>query len=120
MQTPAEAELVQAVQEPTIPLEIDPQQSRILSTKAPVTRVSVTNPDILEVVQFSPTEFELIGCKTGQTSLTFWFGDRQRRGECVRYLVRVSPNQAIEERRKMEYGDLERRSTSCFPTAWCS
>jgi len=109
--------LVERIMEPGIQLEIDPRRSMILRTKRAVTRVSVTNPDILEVVQFSPTEFELIGGQTGQTSLTFWFGDGDKGGEMLRYLVKVSPNEAIEDRRKTEYGDLEKKINELFPNS---
>ena len=111
----AQAEtLVGMLAEPVIPMKIDPERSLILHMKRPVTRVSVTNPEILEVVQFSPTDFELIGMLPGRTSLTFWFGEE---GEMLRYLVEVSTNQAVEDRRKIEYAELERKINELFPNS---
>jgi pilus assembly protein CpaC len=110
-----EEALIDWVLEPGIPLEIDPRRSKIIRTKRPITRISVTDPDILEVVQFGPTEFELIGGSTGQTSLTLWFADANGGGEILRYLVRVSPDQAIEDRRKIEYAELEKKINEFFP-----
>jgi pilus assembly protein CpaC len=107
--------LVDKVVEPGVPLNIDPQRSLIVHMKRPVTRVSVTDPEVLLITQFSPTEFELIGGKTGQVSLTFWFDEGGRGGQMVRYQVRVSPNQAVEDRRKVEYGDLEKKINELFP-----
>ncbi len=107
--------LVDWILEPGIPLDIDPRRSKIIRTKRPITRISVTDPDILEVVQFGPTEFELIGGSTGQTSLTLWFADPNGGGQILRYLVRVSPDEAIEDRRKIEYGELEKKVNELFP-----
>lgn len=109
--------LIHSISEPEITLDIDPRRSKIIRTKRPVSRVSVTDPSILEVVQFSPTEFELIGGMTGQTSLTFWFDDANNGGQLLRYLVRVSPNEAIEDRRKLEYKELEKKINELFPNS---
>ncbi|NLX99070.1 MAG: hypothetical protein GXY83_23260 [Rhodopirellula sp.] len=97
-------------------LYLDPERSRILRTKKPVTRMSITDPAVLEAVQFSPTEWELIGGRTGQTSLTLWFAAPDGgHGEMIRYLVRVSPNTAIEDRRQIEYEDFEAKLNELFP-----
>ena len=110
-------ELVEWIQEPGTLLSIDPRRSKIIRTKRPVTQVSVTDPQILEIVQFSPYEFELIGGASGQTSLSFWFGDPQNGGQLLRYLVEVSTNEAVEDRRKVEYLDLEQKINELFPNS---
>ena len=100
-------------------LDLDPRRSKILRTKKPVTRVSITNPDVLEVTQFSPTEFELIGTRIGQTNLTLWFAGAggQGEGEMLRYLVRVFPDQGPEDQQTIEYSELERRINELFPNS---
>ena len=100
-------------------LDLDPRHSKILRTKKPVSRVSITNPDVLEVTQFSPTEFELIGTHIGQTTLTLWFAGPagQQFGEMLRYQVRVYPDLGVEEQQKIEYGELERRINELFPNS---
>ncbi len=102
------------VLEPEVTLDIDPQRSKIIRTKRPVSRISITDPSILEVVQFSPTEFELIGGATGRTSLTLWF---EQDGALLRYLVRVSPDEGMEDRRKLEYGELQKKINELFPNS---
>ncbi len=100
-------------------LDLDPRYSKILRTKKPVSRISITNPDVLEVTQFSPTEFELIGTRVGQTNLTLWFAgaNGQGEGEMLRYLVRVYPDLGAEEQQKIEYSELERRINELFPNS---
>jgi pilus assembly protein CpaC len=110
-------EMIDWVLEPAVTLKIEPPRSKIIRTREPVTRLSVTDPEVLEIVQFSPTEFELIGGATGQTSLSFWFGDPQIGGKLIRYFVEVAPNEAIEDRRNVEYGILERKINELFPNS---
>ncbi len=98
-------------------MQIDPRFSKLLKTKRPVTRVSVTNPDVLEIVQFGPTEFELIGGRTGTTTLTFWIDCNDEECEILRYMVQVSPDEAVEERREVEYAVLERKLNELFPNS---
>jgi len=109
--------LIEEIVEPTLIMDLDPRRSKIVRAKRPVSRISITNPEVLEVTQFGPFEFELIGLATGQTSLTFWFGEDPAASEMLRYLVRVSPNEAVEDRRKIEYGDLERKVNEFFPNS---
>jgi len=107
--------LITEVVEAEIPMTLDPRRSKIVRTKKPVSRVSITDPQVLEVVQFDPTEFELIGGQTGQTSLTFWFGQEEQNRELLRFLVTVSPDEAVEDRLEIEYGDLQSRINELFP-----
>jgi len=63
---------------------------------------------------------ELTGLSAGQTSLTFWFGEAGRpgpRGELLRYLVKVAPNQGVENRRQLEYEDLQEKINELFPNS---
>jgi pilus assembly protein CpaC len=104
---------IQDVLLPEVTLQVDPRQSKLIRTRKPVSRFSITNPENLEVVQFSPTEFELIGLKMGQTTLTLWFGDL----EVLRYMVKVSRDTDIGDRRKSEYGDLQDMVNEMFPNS---
>jgi len=105
--------LVADVLEPELLMDLDPRRSKLIRTRVPVTRFSVTNPENLEVVQFSPTEFELIGGQTGETTLTLWFqGDQS-----LRYVVRVARDEATEERTAAEYGKLQNRINEMFPNS---
>ncbi len=108
-----EQTLIQDVLLPEVSLRVDPRFSKLIRTRKPVSRFSITNPGNVEVVQFSPTEFELIGLQFGQTTLTLWFGD----GEVLRYLVSVSRDTDIEDRRKSEYGDLQNMVNEMFPNS---
>jgi len=115
-----ERTLIAEVRETELNLEIEPRSSKIIRTKKPVARTSITNPGVLEVTQFSPTELELIGLGAGETSLTLWFGgpDGGSDRDMLRYQVRVAANDAFEDRRKLEYAALERKVNELFPNSF--
>lgn len=100
-------------------LVVNPTRSRLMRTKRPVGRVSVTDPAVLEVVQYTPTEFELIGGRSGQTTLTLWFPGAPGAGDQIlRFLVKVEPSDAAYERQEVEYGRLQRRINEMFPNSY--
>ena len=75
-------------------LRIEPTRSKLVRTRRPVTRLSITDPNIMDVTQYSPEEFEFIGRKSGETTLTIWFGEEGQEPTVVRYLVQVGPRTA--------------------------
>lgn len=109
--------LISEVLEPEVVLEIDPRRSKLIRTKAPVSRFSITDPNILDVVQFSPSEFELIGNQAGQTTLTLWFGGVGQEQRVLRYLVKVAIDRGDEARRRLEYGELQQMINEMFPNS---
>jgi pilus assembly protein CpaC len=104
--------LIAEVLEPEVRIEVNIHRSKLIRTKVPITRFSITTPNTLDVVQFSPTEFELIGLRQGQTTLTLWFGDNQ----VLRYLVRIVAG-AKPVGVEREYGDLEQKINEMFPNS---
>jgi len=103
--------LIASVRLPEARLVLDPRRSKLITTKKPVSRFSITNPETADVVQFGPTEFELIGIQAGQTTLTLWFGQE----EVLRYLVEVKRDGQVEDQREAEYADLQKMVNEMFP-----
>ena len=68
-----EARLIDEVLEPELLFPLDPSQSKVVRTKLPIERIAVTDSTIVEVTEFSATEFEVLGLKAGETTLTIWF-----------------------------------------------
>lgn len=104
-------ELIEEIIDPQITIQVDPRKSRLVRTKRPVSRFSITNPSVIDVVQFSPTEFELIGNQVGITTMTLWYPGDGDEPEIIRYLVRVAP----DETAALEYGQLQDRVNELFP-----
>jgi pilus assembly protein CpaC len=105
--------LIGEILEPEATLSVSVNRSKLIRLKQPVTRVSITTPNLLDVVQFSPTEFELIGKDEGETTMTLWFGQNQ----VLRYLIKVTYDQGVDDRRKMEYAELQNMINEMFPNS---
>jgi pilus assembly protein CpaC len=112
-----EQRLIREVLDPEMVFEVEPMKSRIVRTHRPITRIAVTNPDIVEVNEFSTDEIELIGKQTGSTTLSLWFEQPNAEPTVLRYLVRVQANQAVQERAEAEYSRLQRRLRELFPNS---
>jgi pilus assembly protein CpaC len=104
--------LIAEVLEPEVKMELTVHRSKLIRTKVPVTRFSITDPTTMDIVQFSPNEFELIGKKAGRTSFTLWFGENQ----ALRYMVTVLPG-SESEIAKIEYRKLQNKINEMFPNS---
>jgi pilus assembly protein CpaC len=112
-----EANLLDMVIDPELVLHIHPTRSKIVRTRQPVTRVAITDPSVLEINQFGPQEFEFIGRRSGETTLTLWFTAADGLESIIRYLVRVASDQAQQERAEVEYALLQDRINELFPNS---
>jgi len=79
-------------------LDVQVRRSILLRTKSDIYRTAVVDPQICDVVQFTPREVSIIGKGQGATNVTFWFNDGRHRP--VNYVVQVKPD--LEERRRLE------------------
>jgi len=102
--------LIGEVLDAEVTLELSQRRSRLFRTKQPVFRFSITNPSIVELLQFGPTDFELIGGAIGETTMTLWFGPEDN-PTILRYLVQVRPVAGVE------YGELQERINELFPNS---
>jgi len=76
--------------DPEATLTLYPHRSRVIRTRAPILRFTVTVPDVLTVVQVAPNEFELIGGQPGLTTFNIWFVNPSNGQEAtLRYVVFV-------------------------------
>lgn len=98
-------------------LLIDPVRSKLLKTQLPVGRIAITDPSVVEVVQYGPDELEFFGRKSGETTMTIWFNAPGAPPRIIRYLVRVEPDQSAQIRAEREYKLLEARINELFPNS---
>ena len=71
-------ELISDIIEPSAELKIQLRRSKLVQTKKPIQRAAVADPDVVELVAFGTQEIELIGKKSGSTTLTLWMGDAEQ------------------------------------------
>jgi pilus assembly protein CpaC len=108
--------LIADIQETETTMEVNLQRSKLLRTRFPVSRVSIVNPSVIEVVQYGPQEFELIGRAVGQTTMTFWFGGLEQT-PVLRYQVMVTRDPEAVDQRKLEYVELQKMVNEMFPNS---
>jgi pilus assembly protein CpaC len=107
-------ELVDEIVTAEVELEISMRRSKILRMRQDVFRVAVADPTILDFVAFGSREMELIGKQTGSTTVTLWLGDEQN-AELLSMLVSVVKDDAVDDMRRLEYGELEQMINEMFP-----
>ena len=68
-------QLMGKVHDVELTVTVKPNVSKLIKTKRPIHRISITDPTVMGVIQYSPTEFELVGFRHGTTSMTIWYGN---------------------------------------------
>lgn len=112
-----ESSLIEEVLEPELIFRVAPARSKIVRTRMPVSRVAITDPSMMEINEFGPNEFEIIGLKAGETTLTLWFQDENGGTRRLRYLVQITANDSELLQAEYEYGKLEHRINELFPNS---
>ena len=95
-------------------LDVIARRSQLIVTRDRVRRIHISDPSILEVVQFTETEFSLIGLELGVTDMTFWF---EGSDQPSMYVVRTIPDPSLEEQRRLDYGKIEQKLTLLYPNS---
>lgn len=108
--------LVESVISAEVELEVSMRRSKILRMKADIFRAAVADPSILDFVAFGSREIEIIGKQTGSTTVTLWLGDEQN-AQLLSMLVTVVKDDAVDDKRRMEYGELEAMINEMWPNS---
>lgn len=95
-------------------LQVIHHRSRLLITHQSTWRISVTDPAICEVVQYSPTELAILGIGLGTTDVWLWFEGSETP---LMYSVTVVRDPSLDEQRKIDLGKLERRLQVLYPNS---
>ncbi len=95
-------------------LEVIHHRSQLVTTRQKVRRFAITDPNIIEIVQYTPTEFAIVGNARGTTDLMIWF---EGEDAPLMYLTTVIPDPSLEERRRIDYGKIERKLALMYPNS---
>lgn len=98
-------------------IRLGQRRTKLFRTKQPVGRIAITDPNIVEVIQYGPTEFEFVGNTSGETSLTMWFAGVDGTQKILRFVVKVEADSQEEEQAEIEYARLEARLNELFPNS---
>lgn len=109
-------DLIDEVVSAEVELEVSLHRSKIMRMKQDIFRVAVADPTILDFVAFGSREVEIIGKQTGSTTVTLWIGD-ELNAQLLSMLVTVVKDDAVDDRRRLEYGELEAMVNEAFPNS---
>jgi len=93
-------------------MDVVHRRSQLVVAKTPVSRIAIADDTVIDVVQYSPTEFGIIGLAIGTTNLHLWFDDSP---EPLIYLIEVIRDPTSEDRLRTEFGKLEKQLQILFP-----
>ncbi|MFN0197553.1 MAG: type II and III secretion system protein family protein [Planctomycetaceae bacterium] len=109
-------DLIDQIYESEAELQVTLRRSKILKMKQDIFRVAVADPGVIEFVAFGSREVEVIGRSTGTTSMTLWLGTPEQ-ARIINLTVNVLKDDSVEDRRRLEYGELQRMINSMFPNS---
>ena len=95
-------------------LEVIHRRSRLIQTRNNVVRTAVADPNVVEVVNFSPNEIGIIGLDLGTTTLTLWF---ENNPNPLIYEISTIRDPEFNKQRRIDYGNLERELARLFPNS---
>lgn len=114
---PAERPLdprIAAMPTSTEELTVVHHRSQLVVLNQPTWRISVTDPSVVEVVQYSPTELAILGVGLGITDVWLWF---EGSNDPLMYTVTVVRDPSLDEQRRIDFGKLERKLQVLYPNS---
>lgn len=99
-------------------LDVILNRSQLVITDKRVTRIAFSDPSIIDIVQFSEQELSILGTGLGTTDLWLWFEeDGQEITEPLMYVVTTIRDPDLEDRRRIEFGRIERKLQLLYPNS---
>ena len=95
-------------------LDVARRHSQLIITRRKVRRIQATDSEIVNYVQYSPTELSVVGQELGTTNLILWF---EGESDPSIYEVTVVRDENIEEQRRIDFGRLEHKLAVMFPNS---
>ncbi len=95
-------------------LEVIHHRSQLVVTRQAISRIAITDPSVIDVAQYSPTEISIIGLGLGTTDMTIWFGENEAP---LMALVTVVRDPSLDEQRRIDYGRIERYIAQLYPNS---
>lgn len=107
-------ELIEAMPKHSDDLELIERRSQLMITRANLVRYAIADPSILDLIQFAPKEFALLGMARGSTTLHLWF---EGHNDPVIYLVKTIRDPDLDNQRRIDYGRLEAKINRLYPNS---
>ncbi|MBC8117586.1 MAG: pilus assembly protein N-terminal domain-containing protein, partial [Candidatus Saccharimonas sp.] len=106
--------LIESLPQAQDELEVIERRHQLMVMRTNISRISIGDQSIVDIVQYSPKEIALVGLARGTTSLTFWF---ENEADPVIYTVKTVRDPNADNQRKLDYGKLERKIALLYPNS---
>ena len=106
--------LIESMPQAQDDLEVIERRHQLMVMRTNISRISIGDQSIVDIVQYSPKEIALVGLARGTTSLTFWF---ENEADPVIYTVKTIRDPNADNQRKLDYGKLERKLALMYPNS---
>lgn len=106
--------LIESMPQPQDEIEVIQQRHQLVLMRSNISRISIGDASIVDVVQYGPREIAIVGGVRGSTSLTFWF---EGEADPLIYTVRTIRDPNLDNQRKLDYGKLERKLALMYPNS---
>lgn len=106
--------LIESLPQAQDELEVIERRHQLMVMRTNISRISIGDQSIVDVVQYSPKEIALVGLALGTTSLTFWF---ENEADPLIYTVKTIRDPNADNQRKLDYGRLERKIAQMYPNS---
>ena len=106
--------LIESMPQPQDEIEVIQQRHQLVLMRSNISRISIGDASIVDVVQYGPREIAIVGGVRGSTSLTFWF---EGEADPLIYTVRTIRDPNLDNQRKLDYGKLERKIALMYPNS---
>ncbi len=107
-------EVIESMPKHSDDLELIERRSQLMITRANLVRYAIADPSILDLIQFGPKEFSLLGMARGSTTLHLWF---EGHTDPVIYLVKTIRDPDLDNQRRIDYGRLEAKINKLYPNS---
>lgn len=106
-------------------LQVVHRRSQLVKTHKRISRFAWSDPNILDVVQYTDHDFGILATNLGSTDLWLWFEEEEGKDgkppvestTPLMYNVTVIRDPDIEDRRKIDYGRVERVLKVLYPNS---
>lgn len=106
-------------------LQVIHRRSQLVKTHKRISRFAWSDPSILDIVQYTDHDFGILATNYGSTDLWLWFEEEEGKDgkppveskTPLMYNVSVIRDPDIEDRRKIDYGRVERVLKVLYPNS---
>ena len=106
-------------------LQVIHRRSQLVKTHKRISRFAWSDPELIDVVQYTDHDFGILASRLGSTDLWLWFEEEEGKdGQPPKesdmplmYNISVIRDPDIEDRRKIDYGRVERLLKVLYPNS---